>query len=121
MQGIRRKRGCEKTEEDCSDGDVYYCMERKISQDQPCRFDVVSVLGNSTEHIKTRLEYEEKGKGQPHELREDGGVPYFIFKNLEETGLVRHGFSTRLGGVSEGYLASMNLSFTRGDRERECT
>lgn len=51
------------------------------------------------------------------ELREDGGVPYFIFKNLEETGLVRHGFSTRLGGVSEGYLASMNLSFTRGDRE----
>ena len=55
------------------------------------------------------------------ELREDGGVPYFIFKNLEETGLVRHGFSTRLGGVSEGYLASMNLSFTRGDRERECT
>lgn len=31
---------------------MYYCMERKIFQDQPCRFDVVSVLGNSTEHIK---------------------------------------------------------------------
>ena len=47
------------------------------------------------------------------ELREDGGVPYFIFKNLEETGLVRHGFSTRLGGVSQGYQACMNLSITR--------
>ena len=29
--------------------------------------------------------------------------------------MVRHGFSTRLGGVSEGFLSSMNLSFTRGD------
>ncbi len=28
-----------------------------------------------------------------------------------------HGFSTRLGGVSEGYLASLNLGCHRGDRE----
>ena len=28
---------------------------------------------------------------------------------------MRHGFSTRLGGVSEGYFASLNLSFDRGD------
>ena len=26
-----------------------------------------------------------------------------------------HAFSTRLGGVSEGYLASLNLGHTRGD------
>jgi hypothetical protein len=30
---------------------------------------------------------------------------------------VRHGFSTRLGGVSEGCYSSLNLSFTRGDKE----
>ena len=36
---------------------------------------------------------------------------------LKDTGIVRHGFSTRLGGVSEGYYASMNLSFDRGDRK----
>lgn len=47
--------------------------------------------------------------------REKDGVPYFVFRNLEDTKLVRHGFSTRLGGVSKGYLAEMNLSFTRGD------
>ncbi|MCI8429110.1 MAG: peptidoglycan editing factor PgeF [Lachnospiraceae bacterium] len=47
--------------------------------------------------------------------RESHGVPYFVFRNLEDTKLVRHGFSTRLGGVSEGYLAELNLSFTRGD------
>ena len=28
-----------------------------------------------------------------------------------------HGFSTRLGGVSEGYLASLNLGCHRGDRD----
>ena len=30
---------------------------------------------------------------------------------------VKHGFSTRHGGVSEGDLASLNLGFRRGDRE----
>lgn len=34
---------------------------------------------------------------------------------LEETGLVQHCFTTRLGGVSEGIFSFMNLSFTRGD------
>ncbi len=29
-----------------------YLMERGISQEQPCRFDVVAVLGDRTEHIK---------------------------------------------------------------------
>lgn len=37
------------------------------------------------------------------------------FKSFEETGLVKHGMSTRKGGYSEGVYNSMNLSFTRGD------
>lgn len=48
-------------------------------------------------------------------LREKNGVPYFVFRSLEDTKLVRHGFSTRKGGVSKGHLAELNLSFTRGD------
>lgn len=44
-----------------------------------------------------------------------GGVTYLKFPALEETGQALCGFSTRLGGVSEGCHASMNLSFTRGD------
>lgn len=44
-------------------------------------------------------------------------VVYLSYPSLEETGMVRHGFSTRLGGVSEGIYASMNLSFSRGDKE----
>lgn len=44
-------------------------------------------------------------------------VPYLLFEALEETGLVRHGFSTRLGGVSEGCFSTMNLAFTKGDNK----
>lgn len=48
---------------------------------------------------------------------ERNGVPFLEFPRLAETGVVVHGFSTRLGGVSEGMFSSMNLSFTRGDEE----
>lgn len=48
------------------------------------------------------------------EIKEENGVPYIVFKNLELPGIV-HGFSTRLGGVSEGIYSTMNLSFHRGD------
>ena len=42
-------------------------------------------------------------------------TPYLEYPLFRSTGIVRHGFSTRLGGVSEGCFASLNLSFTRGD------
>lgn len=44
-------------------------------------------------------------------------VPYLEYPLLTDTKIVYHGFSTRLGGVSQGCYASMNLSFTRGDDE----
>lgn len=44
-------------------------------------------------------------------------VVYLSYPVLENTGVVLHGFTTRLGGVSEGIFSSMNLSFTRGDNE----
>ena len=45
------------------------------------------------------------------------GVEYLSYPLLEKTGMVNHGFSTRIGGVSEGVCSSMNLSFARGDKE----
>ncbi len=44
-------------------------------------------------------------------------VEYLTFPGLSAISGIKHLFSTRLGGVSEGIYASMNLSFTRGDRE----
>lgn len=59
-----------------------------------------------------------KYKDNRHVLEENTDyVPYLEYPMLKNTGIVRHGFSTRLGGVSEGYYASMNLSFDRGDRK----
>lgn len=46
-----------------------------------------------------------------------GNVPYLSFPLLEQCGIVHHGFSTRMGGVSTGIFESMNLSFSRGDEE----
>ena len=52
-----------------------------------------------------------------HVFNEAGeNVPFLEYPLLRETGIVRHGFSTRLGGVSRGCWASLNLSFERGDR-----
>lgn len=45
------------------------------------------------------------------------GVEYLTFPGIEETGLVNHLFSTRIGGVSDGIFSSMNLSYTRGDKK----
>lgn len=45
------------------------------------------------------------------------GVGYYTFPAFDAFSFVRHGFSTRIGGVSEGIYQSMNLSFTRGDKE----
>lgn len=49
-------------------------------------------------------------------LDRTGDTPYLFFPVLRGLG-VRHGFSTRLGGVSEGCFATMNLGFRRGDSE----
>lgn len=45
------------------------------------------------------------------------GVTFLTYPELERLPEIVHGFSTRLGGVSQGIYASMNLSFTRGDKE----
>lgn len=54
----------------------------------------------NTEHIFNEVEKE---------------TPYLEYPLFQNTGLVKSAFSTRLGGVSEGYFSSLNLSFDRGD------
>ena len=50
-----------------------------------------------------------------HQLKNGGELPLFHYPLLDETGIVRHCFTTRYGGVSEGMFSKLNLSFTRGD------
>lgn len=60
-----------------------------------------------------------KYKNQTHIFNEKqvGEILYLSYPLLEQTGIVTHGFSTRVGGVSEGVCSTMNLSFSRGDKE----
>lgn len=60
-----------------------------------------------------------QGKAGSAQIKENkrGAVEYLTFPILEQTGLIRHLFSTREGGVSEGIYRSMNLSYTRGDEK----
>lgn len=52
------------------------------------------------------------------ELPGGAELEYLTFPILEETGLVRHLFTTRLGGASEHEFSTMNFSIDRGDSER---
>lgn len=73
------------------------------------------IVRNGNENIMKQNMYlgqEEEGDGQKYELE------YLTFPMLDQLPCVRHLFSTRLGGVSGGIFATMNLSFTRGDDEK---
>lgn len=48
-------------------------------------------------------------------LRTKNGVPFLACDGFDTAGGIRHGFSTRQGGVSQGIWASMDLGFRRGD------
>lgn len=53
--------------------------------------------------------------------KEQAGVPVLVFPMLDKLKNVRHLFTTRLGGVSQGIYASMNLGFHRGDTDENVT
>ncbi len=54
-----------------------------------------------------------------HGYIEQNGIGFFTLPAFTEAGIVRHGCSTRAGGVSTGAYTSLNLSFTRPDEPRE--
>lgn len=66
-------------------------------------------------HIYTKIERDARANGPVIQQNKQGDMEYLTFPLLEQTGCVEHLFSTRLGGVSEGMFATMNLSFNRGD------
>lgn len=49
-------------------------------------------------------------------INQKDGVEYLTFPAFDACGEIIHAFSTRKGGVSQGHLGTMNLSFTRGDQ-----
>ena len=54
-------------------------------------------------------------------LKLQNKVPFIQFPTLQKIDFVKHGFSTRLGGVSKEHCATMNLGYTRGDDPDDVT
>ena len=48
-------------------------------------------------------------------IQQKNNFKYITFQNLENTNAVKHCVTTRLGGVSTGIYAELNLSFSRGE------
>lgn len=63
------------------------------------------------------VEFIRKKSKEGMRINREGECVYLTFPAIERTGAVRHLMSTRLGGVSEGDLWSMNLSYSRGDQK----
>ena len=50
-------------------------------------------------------------------LKNGAVIPVLSFPLLEQQEWLKHCFTTRMGGVSQGIFSSLNLSFTRGDEQ----
>ncbi|MCR5154411.1 MAG: peptidoglycan editing factor PgeF [Lachnospiraceae bacterium] len=65
------------------------------------------------EYVKKKYEYHKENDVVLREAQ--NGVNFFSFPALEKEAGVKHGFSTRIGGVSGGFYSSLNLSVSTGD------
>ncbi|MCK8827596.1 peptidoglycan editing factor PgeF [Natroniella acetigena] len=52
-------------------------------------------------------------------MQEQDGIKYYIIEEFRQTGLVKHAFTTRIGGVSSGDYVSLNLGLHVGDNEED--
>ena len=61
------------------------------------------------------LDFHYKNTNPIFTIKQTGETPVLQFSIFNQTDMVKHGFSTRLGGVSTGIYASMNLGQSRED------
>lgn len=73
------------------------------------------MIDNITNEYKDTFEF--KYLNQNAKIEQGKEAPYISFNTLSNIDFIKHGFSTKLGGVSLDHLSSMNLSFARGDKK----
>ena len=57
-----------------------------------------------------------KLKSEKLTIVQKGEVVYFTFPHFDKYNFVKHGFTSKLGGVSDGIYESLNLNFSVGDK-----
>lgn len=65
--------------------------------------------------MKAITELRRQGKTETTYIKQKKQVPLITYPLLENTGIVKHGMTTRAGGVSKGHFSTLNLSTNRGD------
>lgn len=87
-------------------------------QDQ-IRREIQRTIPGTIQWKRKPVEREDKDRGCQYgiEEKQQKDLIYLSFPLLEETGLVQHLFTTRMGGISDGIFSSMNLSYSRGDEK----
>lgn len=68
------------------------------------------------EYTMIKIKWHQENEPRMH-VNTREGVTYLTYPEFDRLPGFVHAFSTRLGGVSEGIYSSMNLSFTRGDKD----
>ena len=68
------------------------------------------------EYTMIKIKWHQENEPRMH-VNTREGVTYLTYPEFDRLPGFVHAFSTRLGGVSEGTYSSMNLSFTRGDKD----
>lgn len=61
------------------------------------------------------MDFHYSNEAQVFTLQKRNEVPFLSFRGLDALSFIVNGFSTKLGGVSEGRLATMNFSYHKGD------
>ena len=62
-----------------------------------------------------KIQWKYKNDLEIFETKGQESTPYLSFRALDDLGMVKNGFSTRMGGASRGKFATMNFSYSRGD------
>lgn len=68
-----------------------------------------------------KIKRDKRAKNEVMQITVKEGLPCLQCSLFQQLPFVEHLFTTRLGGVSEGHLGSLNLSFARGDKPEAVT
>ena len=97
----------------------YFTIEKEKGQKQTAKKRNLSMIYNKINRKTARNADGSAGECFP--IREipagSGALPVLVSPLMEQVPGIRHFFTTREGGVSEGILRSLNLSFSRGDEK----
>ncbi len=63
------------------------------------------------------IQYQAKDEKKELCLQKKNGVAFFQYDTYNKLPWITHAFSTKMGGVSTGCFATMNLGFGRGDKD----